>query len=325
MAANSSHARHPHCRWTATTLSKRALQAVSEAVNSDSASAARTSLRFGDWRDLQLPRAQRFSSLICADPATVLTIPAVHLAAFYATAAALLAPGGTLAVLTITAERPPLHEHHPQASFLQEHLLPGAHLPTLAEVGAAAAAAGLQEGECEAREWSGDFAATLRERRARLVVKWPQGCEVPDAELRKCGAPPCVDLALACTPAVCLARACRTMPVLQGHKAEGNLESGVLCCRYEIAMALAEAAFEARLIKCTLVCWKHGDKVAEASTSSAAAVADVDAARELRQFRLAKPVDASLVSWAQCILLMLFGMLLNRLVSGSWSVSTASA
>lgn len=190
------------CRWTATTVSKLQMEALSANVLRQECNGMLRAC-FGCWRTLPEAAALHahtadslFTHVVCVDPISAALRSTAELHELFARAHGWLSGGGklTLLLLTIPETTSSCADEGHAYNCVSSALMPGVEWPTEAHAHAAAGAAGLQQcaggapGLC-AQQLSGHLAATLRQRQQQLAANWRHAREhgAPDAALRRCG------------------------------------------------------------------------------------------------------------------------------------------
>ena len=208
---------------------------------------------FAEWRRLgtALPARTEFDSILCVDPHTSLTVGRALLPAFLTQQRARLAPRGTITLLATLlredcAAAMDASQRAHAAACLQ-HLGIGAPLATRAQLSAAALSAGLREVRRlrVAQGLGAHNAATLRGWRLRLAARWREArmAGVSDHTLRRCAASHAASVHF---------EDWRTL--IYAHVRAVRRR-----CRWEMAAALLEAAFEEGIADMELVTWTHGE------------------------------------------------------------------
>jgi len=150
------------CRVTTTTLSQAQWELASERVRTAGLSDRVTLLR-EDYRDLR----GRFDKLVSCE--MIEAIGAEQYRTFFAKCAALLAPGGALALQAITIADQHYERARREVDFIKRHIFPGSCIPSISALVRAAAASDLQLRQLQ--DHGRDYARTLAAWRENLAAK----------------------------------------------------------------------------------------------------------------------------------------------------------
>jgi cyclopropane-fatty-acyl-phospholipid synthase len=150
------------CRVTAITVS-RAQHDLARARVAAAGLAERVDVRLCDYRDV----TGRYDALVSVE--MLEAIGHRYLDAFFARCAALLRPGGRLALQTITVPDARYDAYRRGVDWTQTYVFPGCHIPSPGAVARAAAAAGLRV--VSSREIGPHYAPTLRAWRHRFTAQ----------------------------------------------------------------------------------------------------------------------------------------------------------
>jgi len=165
------------CRVTTTTLS-RAQRELAEARVRAAGLADRVTVLSRDYRDLE----GRYDKLVSCE--MIEAIGAAQVPAFFARCAALLVPGGRLALQAITIA----DQHHERAlgevDFIRRHVFPGGALPSVTSLlQAATTASDLRLRQLD--DYTPHYARTLREWRANLAARREAVAALTDERFRR--------------------------------------------------------------------------------------------------------------------------------------------
>lgn len=150
------------CKVTAITVSREQHDLARARVHA-AGLADRVDVQLRDYRDLR----GTYDHI-----ASVEMLEAVgyeYMPGFFATCLRALAPGGRLALQTITMPDDRFDDYRTQVDWMQTYIFPGACIPSLAAIRGAAAGFRI----ADARDIGPDYAPTLREWRARFVAELP--------------------------------------------------------------------------------------------------------------------------------------------------------
>ncbi|MBV8761099.1 MAG: class I SAM-dependent methyltransferase [Deltaproteobacteria bacterium] len=165
MAIHSARTRG--CRVTAITVSREqhelASQRVAEAGLSD-----RVRIEYRDYRDLRGPSGDRtFDKIVSIE--MLEAVGYEYLPEYFATCARLLAPGGRLAVQTITMPDDRFDAYRRRVDWMQTYIFPGTLIPSFAAIRAASPQLEL----VDAHDIGPSYAPTLAAWRERFVAQLP--------------------------------------------------------------------------------------------------------------------------------------------------------
>ena len=149
------------CRVTTTTLSQAQWELASERVRAAGLTDRVTLLR-DDYRDLR----GRFDKVVSCE--MIEAIGAEQYRTFFAKCAALLAPGGALALQAITIADQHYDRARREVDFIKRHIFPGSCIPSISALVGAAAASNLQLQQLQ--DYGPDYARTLAAWRENLAA-----------------------------------------------------------------------------------------------------------------------------------------------------------
>jgi cyclopropane-fatty-acyl-phospholipid synthase len=171
------HAARRHgCRVTTTTLSAAQHALASERVRAAGLQDRITLLR-QDYRDL---RGQYDKIVSCE---MIEAIGAAQYPTFFARCAALLAPGGVLALQAITIADRHYERARREVDFIKRHIFPGSCIPSITALTAAAAESDLVLRELQDR--GRDYARTLATWRENLAANRAAVAQLTDERFRR--------------------------------------------------------------------------------------------------------------------------------------------
>lgn len=153
------------CRVTAITVSRAQHELASTRVAA-AGLADRVSVEYRDYRTLD----GRYDKLVSIE--MLEAVGYEFLPAYFAACARLLAPGGRLALQTITMPEDRFEVYRRRVDWMQTYVFPGSLIPSLGAITAAAAPTGLRIER--ASDIGADYAPTLRAWRERFVHALPQ-------------------------------------------------------------------------------------------------------------------------------------------------------
>jgi cyclopropane-fatty-acyl-phospholipid synthase len=150
------------CRVTTTTLSQAQWELASERVHAAGV-ADRVTLLRDDYRDLQ----GRFDKVVSCE--MIEAIGAEQYETFFARCAALVAPGGLVALQAITIADQHYERARREVDFIKRHIFPGSCIPSIAAlIGAATKASDLRLRQLQ--DHGPDYARTLAAWRGNLAA-----------------------------------------------------------------------------------------------------------------------------------------------------------
>ena len=150
------------CRVTAITLSREQHELASARVAAEGL-ADRVAVQYRDYRDV----TGRFDKIVSIE--MLEQVGDAHLPTFFATCARALAPGGLLAVQTITMPDDRFETYRRRVDWMQTYVFPGTLIPSLAAIRAACAPLSIARSD----DIGPDYAPTLRAWRERYVAALP--------------------------------------------------------------------------------------------------------------------------------------------------------
>jgi cyclopropane-fatty-acyl-phospholipid synthase len=153
-------ARTRGCRVTAITVS-RDQHALAATRVAEAGLADRVRVEYRDYRDLE----GRYDHVVSIE--MLEAVGYHHLESYFATCARVLAPGGRLAVQTITMPDDRFEAYRRRVDWMQAYIFPGSCIPSLAAIERAAATAGLAVARAD--DIGPHYAPTLRAWRERFV------------------------------------------------------------------------------------------------------------------------------------------------------------
>ena len=157
-------ARTRGCRVTAITVSREQLE-LARARVAAAGLGDRIDVVYRDYRDLD----GEFTKIVSIEMLEAVGFE--YLPRFFATCARVLAPGGRVAVQTITMPEARFEAYRRQVDWMQTYIFPGTCIPSLAAIRDAARAAGLAIARAD--DITADYARTLAAWRARFGAALP--------------------------------------------------------------------------------------------------------------------------------------------------------
>ena len=158
------------CKVTAITVSREQQRFASERVAAAGLS-DRVAIQFRDYRDLAAShRTERFDKLVSIE--MLEAIGEDYLPAFFTACAQLLAPGGRLALQSITMPDDRFDAYRARVDWMQTYVFPGSCIPSLAVIRRAAQAAGLAVEHAD--DIGPHYAPTLRAWRMKFLAQLPR-------------------------------------------------------------------------------------------------------------------------------------------------------
>jgi cyclopropane-fatty-acyl-phospholipid synthase len=165
------------CRVTTTTLSRAQRELALERV-ARAGLAGRITILSEDYRDL----AGRYDKLVSCE--MIEAIGTAQYPTFFAKCAALLAPGGRLALQAITIADQRYERARRDVDFIRRHVFPGGAIPSVtALLDAATAASDLRLRQLE--DYGPHYARTLAAWRANLAARRAEVERITDARFRR--------------------------------------------------------------------------------------------------------------------------------------------
>jgi cyclopropane-fatty-acyl-phospholipid synthase len=158
-------ARTRGCRVTAITVS-REQHALAAARVAAAGLADRVAIEYRDYREID----GRYDKIVSIE--MLEAVGHDYLPAYFAIAAARLAPGGRFALQTITMPDARFAAYRREVDWMQTYVFPGCLIPSLAAIRAAAEPAGLRIARAD--DIGADYARTLAMWRARFVAALPE-------------------------------------------------------------------------------------------------------------------------------------------------------
>ncbi|MBL9016565.1 MAG: class I SAM-dependent methyltransferase [Myxococcales bacterium] len=163
-------ARTRGCKVTAITVSREQHRFATERVAAAGLS-DRVSIQLRDYRDLAAHhRGERFDKLVSIE--MLEAVGDDYLPAFFAACARLLAPGGRLALQSITMPDDRFDAYRTRVDWMQTYVFPGSCIPSLAAIRRAAHGAGLAIDSAD--DIGPHYAPTLRAWRMRFLAQLPR-------------------------------------------------------------------------------------------------------------------------------------------------------
>jgi cyclopropane-fatty-acyl-phospholipid synthase len=169
-------ARRYGCRVTTTTLSAAQHALATERVRAAGLQDRITLLR-EDYRDLR----GRYDKVVSCE--MIEAIGAAQYPTFFATCAALLAPGGLLALQAITIADRHYHRARREVDFIKRHVFPGSCIPSITALTTAAARSDLVLRQLQ--DHGRDYARTLAAWRGNLAANRAAMEELTDERFRR--------------------------------------------------------------------------------------------------------------------------------------------
>jgi cyclopropane-fatty-acyl-phospholipid synthase len=163
MAMHAAQTRR--CRVTAITVSRQQHELAAARVAA-AGLADRVHVEYRDYRDL----AGTFDKVVSIEMLEAVGFE--HLPQYFATCARVLAPGGRLALQTITMPGDRFDGYRRGVDWMQTYIFPGSCIPSLAAIRAAAAPAGFAIAHAD--DIGPSYAPTLRAWRDRFVAALPE-------------------------------------------------------------------------------------------------------------------------------------------------------
>jgi cyclopropane-fatty-acyl-phospholipid synthase len=157
-------ARTRGCRVTAITIS-REQHALATARVAAAGLADRVSIEYRDYRDLD----GAFDKIVSIE--MLEAVGHEYLPSYFATCARVLAPGGRLALQSITMPDDRFDAYRKRVDWMQTYIFPGSCIPSLAVIRRVAAPVGLTM--VHADDIGPSYAATLRAWKTRFVAALP--------------------------------------------------------------------------------------------------------------------------------------------------------
>ena len=158
------------CKVTAITVSREQHRFAAERVAA-AGLADRVSIQFRDYRDLAAAhRAERFDKLVSIE--MLEAVGDDYLPAFFTACAQLLAPGGRLALQSITMPDDRFDAYRARVDWMQTYVFPGSCIPSLAAIRRAALAAGFSLESAD--DIGPHYAPTLRAWRLKFLSQLPR-------------------------------------------------------------------------------------------------------------------------------------------------------
>lgn len=155
------------CRVTAITVSREQRE-LARARVAAAGLADRVDIQYRDYRELGAS-TDRFDKIVSIE--MLEAVGYEYLPRFFAIAARRLAPGGRLALQSITMPDPRFERYRHRVDWMQTYVFPGSLIPSLGAIARAAGAAGLHTARCD--DIGPDYARTLRIWRERFVAALP--------------------------------------------------------------------------------------------------------------------------------------------------------
>ena len=158
-------ARTRGCRVTAITVSREQHRLATTRVAA-AGLADRVEIRFCDYREL----AGTFDKIVSIEMLEAVGFE--YLPQYFETCARVLAPGGCVAIQSITMPDDRFDAYRAQVDWMQTYIFPGSLIPSLGAIRAASTAAGLALDEVH--DIGPDYAPTLRAWRDRFLAELPK-------------------------------------------------------------------------------------------------------------------------------------------------------
>ncbi|CAN5881648.1 cyclopropane-fatty-acyl-phospholipid synthase family protein [soil metagenome] len=152
------------CRVTAITVSREQHELASKRV-AEEGLAERVEIRYCDYRDL----TGTYDKVVSIE--MIEAVGYEYLPSFFATCARVLAPGGALALQSITMPDERFAAYRRRVDWMQTYIFPGSCIPSVAVIRAMAARAGLRI--TDAHDIGPSYAVTLRAWRERFIAALP--------------------------------------------------------------------------------------------------------------------------------------------------------
>lgn len=156
------------CKVTAITVSREQHRFASERVAAEGLS-ERVTIQFRDYRDLAAS-AERFDKIVSIE--MLEAIGEEYLPTYFGACAHALAPGGRIAIQTITMPDDRFEAYRGRVDWMQTYVFPGSCIPSLAVIRRAAQRAGLSIESAE--DIGPHYAPTLRAWRMKFLAQLPR-------------------------------------------------------------------------------------------------------------------------------------------------------